>query len=90
MSDTRAVHTPPPASITLNGAPRSLAVGETVTDLVAGATGRQIAADGQAVDGGRLGVAVARNSEVVPRSRWATTVLEAGDDVEVVTAVQGG
>ncbi|GAA3396565.1 sulfur carrier protein ThiS [Streptomyces roseoviridis] len=36
------------------------------------------------------GVAAAVNETVVPRSRWATTVLAEGDRVEVLTAVQGG
>ncbi len=46
--------------------------------------------NGQAADGRKLGVAVARNSEVVPRSQWYVTALADGDDVELVTAVQGG
>lgn len=78
------------ADITLNGAARALVAGETVTDLVGEVTGRRIAANGQAADGKRLGVAAARNSDVVPRSQWATTVLAPGDDIEIVTAVQGG
>lgn len=36
------------------------------------------------------GVAVARNGEVVPRSAWATVELDAGDQIEVLHAVQGG
>ena len=36
------------------------------------------------------GVAVAVNGEVVPRSAWPTTALRADDNVEVVTARQGG
>ena len=36
------------------------------------------------------GVAVAVNGEVVPRSAWATTALHDDDEVEVVTAKQGG
>lgn len=36
------------------------------------------------------GIAVAVNSEVVPRSRWADTLLQDGDAVEVITAMQGG
>lgn len=36
------------------------------------------------------GVAVALNDEVVRRSEWPTTTLEAGDRVEIVTATQGG
>jgi sulfur carrier protein len=39
---------------------------------------------------GRRGVAVAVNSEIVPRSAWAVTQLTAGDTVEVLNAVQGG
>jgi sulfur carrier protein len=39
--------------------------------------------------GGR-GIAVAVNGEVVPRSAWATTTVAAGDQVEVLTAAQGG
>lgn len=38
----------------------------------------------------RLGVAVARNDEVVPRARWAATPVEAGDVIEIVEATQGG
>jgi sulfur carrier protein len=36
------------------------------------------------------GVAVARNGEVVPRSRWADTLVEPGDRIEIVTAAAGG
>ncbi len=36
------------------------------------------------------GVAAAVNGEVVPRGRWGATVLGDGDQIEVVTAVQGG
>jgi sulfur carrier protein len=81
---------PRPAEITVNGSTRPLASDETITDLVSAVTGRSIAADGRALDGRRLGVAVARNAEVVPRSRWAETTLTPGDGIEIVTAVQGG
>lgn len=84
MSESR------PAEITLNGTARALPHGQTVTDLVSELTGRPIAADGQTADGKRLGVAVARNAVVVPRSQWAAVGLAPGDDVEIVTAVQGG
>jgi sulfur carrier protein len=40
--------------------------------------------------GGRARVAVAVNGEVVPRSRWETTDLTAGDTIEVLTATAGG
>jgi sulfur carrier protein len=36
------------------------------------------------------GVAAAVNGDVVPRRAWAATPLRDGDQVEVVTAVQGG
>ena len=36
------------------------------------------------------GVAAALNGDVVRRGAWAATRLAAGDEVEVVTAVQGG
>jgi sulfur carrier protein len=36
------------------------------------------------------GVAAALNGEVVRRSAWGSTPLADGDQVEVVTAVQGG
>lgn len=48
---------------------------------------------GQLVDGlsrSRIGVAVARNEEVVPRSRWDATPLGPGDRVELLTMAQGG
>jgi sulfur carrier protein len=36
------------------------------------------------------GVAVAVNREVVPRSAWEGHRLVPGDEIELVTAVQGG
>lgn len=36
------------------------------------------------------GVAAAVNGEVVRRPAWESTRLAAGDQVEVITAVQGG
>ncbi len=66
--------------ITVNGSERELAPGATVAELV-GEMGAR--ADGR-------GVAVALATEVVPRSEWQTTVLNAGDRVEVLIAVQGG
>jgi sulfur carrier protein len=36
------------------------------------------------------GIAVALNSEVVPRGSWAGTPVRPGDRIDVVTAVQGG
>lgn len=36
------------------------------------------------------GVAAAVNGDVVRRASWPSTLLAAGDEVEVLTAVQGG
>jgi sulfur carrier protein len=36
------------------------------------------------------GIAAAVNGQVVRRASWAATPLEPGDEIEVVTAVQGG
>ncbi|MDZ4090257.1 MAG: sulfur carrier protein ThiS [Arthrobacter sp.] len=76
--------------IRLNGTEHSLADGASVSTLVSQVTGRSLAPNGQSADGGKLGVAVARNAEVVPRSQWHGTALADGDDIELVTAVQGG
>lgn len=77
-------------NITLNGTGRTVADDASITTLVSEVTGRALAADGRATDGRKLGVAVARNAQVVPRSLWFATALAEGDDVELVTAVQGG
>lgn len=39
---------------------------------------------------GRDGIAVAVNGEVVPKGAWSEKVLQAGDRVEIIRAVQGG
>lgn len=77
-------------NITLNGAEHTVADGASVSTLVSRLTGRDLGPDGQSADGRKLGVAVARNAEVVPRSQWHATALAEGDDIELVTAVQGG
>jgi len=64
--------------VTLNGDPRDLPDGSTVAQAVAELTTAP------------SGVAAAVNGEVVPRGSWAATLLRDGDQVEVVTAVQGG
>jgi len=77
-------------NIKLNGTVHAVDDGASVTTLISQVTGRNLAPNGRAADGQKLGVAVARNSEVVPRSQWYVTALAEGDDVELVTAVQGG
>jgi len=64
--------------VKLNGEPRDLPEGTTVAQAVA-----ELTALG-------TGIAAAVNGDVIPRGSWAATLLRAGDQVEVVTAVQGG
>ena len=76
--------------IKLTGLEHTVPDGASVSTLVSQVTGRALAPNGQAADGGKLGIAVAQNAGVVPRSQWHGTPLADGDDVELVTAVQGG
>jgi len=64
--------------VKLNGEPRELPDGATVAEAVA------------ALTAAASGVAAAVNGDVVPRGTWTATPLRDGDQVEVVTAVQGG
>ena len=36
------------------------------------------------------GIAVAVNSSIIPKSKWDETVINENDEIEIVTAVQGG
>ena len=64
--------------VVINGQQRSGNIGTTVLALIA-----ELGLDGKPV-------AVERNREVIPRAKHATTVLEDGDRLEVVTFVGGG
>ncbi|EXF24771.1 thiamine biosynthesis protein ThiS [Nesterenkonia sp. AN1] len=77
-------------TVRINEEPVTLPEDATVVDAVAATTGRSLNPDGTPADGGRLGVAVALHAAVVPRSRWSATPLTGGEDLEIVTAVQGG
>jgi len=65
-------------SIVVNGSARAVAAAATVRDLVTalGLEGKRIA--------------VERNGEIVPRSRYAEIPLADGDRLEIVGAVGGG
>jgi len=65
-------------TVVLNGRPCELRANTTLTDAVAQLTGAV------------RGVAVAVNGAVVPRGLWPATVLAEADEIEVLTAVQGG
>ena len=69
----------PMIDIHINGEKRTIPDGSTVRNLLEGLG----IAD-------RNGTAVAVNMEVVPRRAHMTTVLQAGDRVEIVQAVGGG
>jgi sulfur carrier protein len=64
--------------VTLNGEPREVPAGTTLAQVVGLLTDQ------------RTGVAAALNGEVLPRRTWVGTPLADRDQVEVVTAVQGG
>ena len=65
--------------LTVNGMPRTIDGGLlTVADLV-----RELALEGKRI-------AVERNGEIVPRSRYAQTSIASGDRLEIVGAVGGG
>ena len=65
-------------TLTVNGASTDIGDAQTVADVVVqmGLAGRKIA--------------VEKNGEIVPRSRYAATAVCAGDQLEIVGAVGGG
>lgn len=64
--------------VTINGRPHRAATSMSLAQAVALLTTAP------------SGVAAAVNGAVVRRANWAATSLADGDEVEVVTAVQGG
>lgn len=64
--------------LTVNGEAVDVAPGTTVALLLA------------SLDTAGKRVAVERNGEIVPRSAHGSTVLQAGDRLEIVVAVGGG
>ena len=77
-------------TITLNGESQELDSGTTARSLIEHVTGRQLSPDGTPADGGRLGVALAVDGEVIRRGLWSDFTLVDGHTVDIVTAVQGG
>jgi sulfur carrier protein len=65
-------------SVTVNGEARSVEAPLSLADLVhaLGLAGKRIA--------------VERNGEIVPKSRYASTRVDPGDRLEIVAAVGGG
>ena len=65
-------------TISVNGKTRSAQPGASVSDLL----------HELGLDSGR--VAIERNLEILPRPRWAQTLVEPGDRFEIVQFVGGG
>lgn len=65
-------------TLTLNGAPHDAAEGTTLDALL------------ETLGVRPDGTAVALNDDVVPRARYAETMLQHGDRLEVIVAVAGG
>jgi thiamine biosynthesis protein ThiS len=65
-------------TIQVNGEPRQVPQGLNLTQLV----------DQLGLTANRL--AIERNLEIVPRGRWATTLVSSGDRFEIVHLVGGG
>ncbi|MDB5034822.1 MAG: thiamine biosynthesis protein ThiS [Chlorobi bacterium] len=63
----------------LNGSPVESVAG-TLNDLLLD----------RGVDPGQPGIAVAVNGELIPRSEWKGHRLNERDDIELITAMQGG
>src|SRR5699024_4191816 len=84
---TETAHAP---TIVLNGESHELGRAASALDLVAEVTGRQLREDGTPADGGRLGIAVAVDGEVIRRSHWSDFALADGLIVYIVSAGQGG
>jgi thiamine biosynthesis protein ThiS len=68
------------ASVTLsvNGAPMTIQAGKSLQDLL----------ESVAVPLGQI--AVERNLEIVPRDCYSSTILQPGDELEIVTLMGGG
>ncbi|GEA17406.1 MAG: sulfur carrier protein [Moorella sp. (in: firmicutes)] len=62
----------------VNGEERDVAAGLTVAELL-----QELGIDGRYM-------ALERNRQVVPRQDYATTVLEEGDELEIIRFVGGG
>ena len=65
-------------SLTINGQSHSFTRAPTVSEML---THLKLVA---------RRIAVERNGEIIPRSQFDTTTLNAGDHVEIVVAVGGG
>jgi sulfur carrier protein len=65
-------------AVWVNGTATDVVPGKSVAELIAEYSDRT------------TGIAVAVNQNVLTKDEWARTALQAGDRVEIVSAVQGG
>lgn len=65
-------------NLQVNGQPREMPDDASLQELL------------DALDVAAVGTAVALNSEIISRGRYADTLLEEGDDIQVVHIVAGG
>lgn len=70
-------------TVEVNGTERSVTSTTTVGDIVFDVTGQDPETEA-------LGLAVALDSTIVPRSRWASAPVHDGAEIEIITAMQGG
>lgn len=68
--------------ITVNGEEREVQPGTTLAMLVEVLAGEEMR--------DQRGIAIERNLEIVPKSEHSATVIEEGDQIEVVQFVGGG
>jgi thiamine biosynthesis protein ThiS len=78
LSDNPGVNQQATIEITINGEPRQIAAGASVTDLV---SFLELTAQRLAIE---------LNLSILPRAAWAETELQAGDKLEIVHFVGGG
>lgn len=64
--------------VTVNGKPRAVPIATSLADIVL-----ELSPTGS-------GCAIAVNGEVAPRAGWRDRRVQAGDRIDVLTAVQGG
>lgn len=64
--------------VSVNGEPRQISAGSSVTDLVA------------RLELTAVRLAIELNLSILPRASWAETQLQAGDKLEIVHFVGGG
>ena len=67
-------------AISFNGETRDVPAGLMLSDVLRHA----------GLDPTQPGIAVAQNGDIVRRAAWTETEVERGDELEVITATQGG